>query len=110
MMYQIVTIYYEYIYKKEMIHRDIKPDNILFNRLEKGGYLFKIGDFGLIKSKRADKHTNGFGTMRYMSPEQFEGDGHYSSKTDVFPMGYVFFGLLMGKYPDDIISDVDVTI
>ncbi len=110
-MYQIVTIYYEYMFKKKVFHRDIKPANIFLNKLKNGKYEFKIGDFGLVKSSEAEKNTFCIGTPRSVAPEQGPfGDGNYTSKTDIYPMGFIFFELLMGKYPDDIKSKEDVSI
>ena len=67
-MRQIVEIFYKYVYEKNIIHRDMKPGNILFNSLGNGKYLFKIADLGIVKSKDAKSFTRGVGTMQYMSP------------------------------------------
>ena len=36
-----------------------------------------------------------------MAPEQFDQDGEYTSKTEIYQMGFIFFELLMGKHPED---------
>uniref|UniRef100_A0AAY4D0S7 Protein kinase domain-containing protein n=1 Tax=Denticeps clupeoides TaxID=299321 RepID=A0AAY4D0S7_9TELE len=82
-----------YIHSQRLIHRDLKPDNILF---EKNGDV-KIGDFGLVtmitdESGGSVERTLAKGTQSYMSPEQDRRS--YDEKTDIFPLGLIFFELL----------------
>ena len=83
-----------YIHSYQLIHRDLKPDNILFYN-----DVVKIGDFGLVtnipearKSSLTDDPdlTGGVGTVTYSSPEQTEGK-EYNEKADVFSLGMIFF-------------------
>ncbi|XP_028845176.1 protein kinase containing Z-DNA binding domains [Denticeps clupeoides] len=83
-----------YIHSQRLIHRDLKPDNILF---EKNGDV-KIGDFGLVtmitdESGGSVERTLAKGTQSYMSPEQKDRRS-YDEKTDIFPLGLIFFELL----------------
>jgi serine/threonine protein kinase/predicted ATPase len=89
-----------------IIHRDIKPDNIM---VRDDGYV-KVLDFGLARLVPASpvqaddetaKRTNPgtvLGTMRYMSPEQARGD-EVTSATDIFSLGLVLYELVTGKHP-----------
>ncbi|XP_046460871.1 aurora kinase A-like isoform X2 [Daphnia pulex] len=85
----------DYIHSRNLIHRDIKPDNILIYR---DGFV-KLSDFGLSKqvNDRGTCSLSGLkGTLIWMAPE-FRGnieDARVSSKSDVFPCGCVFFVFL----------------
>mmetsp|Transcript_16799 Transcript_16799/g.11934 ORF Transcript_16799/g.11934 Transcript_16799/m.11934 type:complete len:122 (+) Transcript_16799:449-814(+) len=81
-----------HIHSRNMMHRDIKLDNIMFD-LDKNVYLV---DFGLaVQTKR--KVTELAGTAYYMAPEVINGS--YDQKCDVWSVGVCLYYLLMGSYP-----------
>ena len=84
-------------HKKEVVHRDIKSDNIL---VTPAGDV-KITDFGLAKLQGASRVTTAgstLGTAAYMSPEQAKGED-VDRRTDIFSAGVVLYELLAGRLP-----------
>ncbi len=86
------------MYGKGIIHRDIKPDNVL---LELSGEPILI-DFGIARIEEGSKAKTGtgfsIGTPVYMSPEQLDAKP-ISLTTDIYSLGIMFFELLTGKPP-----------
>ena len=83
-----------------LIHRDIKPGNIL---IEAGSDRVKLTDFGLAKAAEDVKLTRtGFvaGTPLYMAPEQARGEG-VDARSDLFSLGSVLYEAATGKHPFD---------
>ena len=83
----------ELCHKKNIIHRDIKPQNIFVS--ESGDY--KLGDFGIART--IEKTTGGMskkGTYKYMAPEVFRGED-YDSTVDIYSLGIVLYSLLNGN-------------
>ncbi len=83
---------------KGLIHRDIKPGNIL---LEKSGQRVKLTDFGLARAAEDVRLTRSglvAGTPLYMSPEQASGD-ELDARSDLFSLGVVLYELAAGEPP-----------
>ena len=88
----------EYAHRRGIVHRDVKPANILF----RGDGTPLLGDFGIAKEVSVDTELTSTGTILgspfYMSPEQAEGlpvDG----RTDIYSLGVIFYEMLTGKKP-----------
>jgi len=81
---------------KNIIHRDVKPSNVLFDVT---GEAF-LSDFGIAKSKAIANDDGEFlvGTPAYMSPEQVKGE-NVDGRADVYAMGVMLYRLLTGQVP-----------
>ncbi|HCO74106.1 MAG TPA: Stk1 family PASTA domain-containing Ser/Thr kinase [Clostridium sp.] len=98
----------ECAHKNKIIHRDIKPHNILIN--EEG--VIKVTDFGIAKATSSDTitHTNKvIGSAHYFSPEQAKGK-IVDNRTDIYSFGIVIYEMLTGRVPFDGESAVAVAL
>ena len=86
-----------YAHKQGLVHRDVKPGNILMDNDDKP----YVVDFGLaLREENIGKGPKFAGTPAYMSPEQARGEGHrVDGRSDVFSLGIVFYELLSGRPP-----------
>ena len=93
---QVLQGFYYLHKKRHLIHRDVKPNNILMN--SKGE--FKITDFGVsseLEDSKADCGTF-VGTVMYMSPERLGGE-KYSYESDIWSFGLTIMELATGRFP-----------
>jgi serine/threonine protein kinase/formylglycine-generating enzyme required for sulfatase activity len=86
-----------YAHRKGLVHRDVKPGNIL---IESGGKPYLV-DFGLaLREEDIGKGPKFAGTPAYMSPEQARGEGHrVDGRSDIFSLGIVLYELVVGRHP-----------
>ena len=90
-------------HREGMIHRDIKPGNVMVEALEDGRYKPYVMDFGLVRDERDPGATASgalMGTPAYISPEQAMGETErVDRRTDVYSLGATLYFLLVGRSP-----------
>ena len=90
-----------YAHERKVIHRDVKPDNILV--LPDGRA--KLTDFGLAKDYNNDqdltRHAAGLGTPNFMAPEQFMQAKSVGARADIYSLGATLYNAVTGVLPFD---------
>ena len=96
----------EAAHKHNIIHRDIKPQNIIISKEGK----VKVTDFGIARA--VDSNTvssNAMGSVHYVSPEQARG-GYCDAKSDIYSVGITMYEMITGRVPFDGDSTVTVAM
>ncbi|KAJ0053978.1 hypothetical protein Pint_01589 [Pistacia integerrima] len=91
----------EYLHSKNIVHFDLKCDNLLVNLRDPQRPICKVGDFGLSRIKRNTLVSGGVrGTLPWMAPELLNGSSsRVSEKVDVFSFGISMWEILTGEEP-----------
>ena len=97
----------EAAHKAGIVHRDIKPQNIIISKDGK----VKVTDFGIAKvsSNTTINSSSAMGSVHYISPEQARG-GYSDARTDIYSMGITMFEMLTGTVPFDADNSVTVAV
>ncbi len=98
----------EHAHNKGIIHRDIKPQNIML--LQDG--TIKVTDFGIARFSNTETRTitdKAIGSVHYIAPEQARGDVT-DGKTDIYSVGVMLYEMLTGRLPFDADNAVSVAI
>src|SRR5215213_9000628 len=93
-------------HKRSVIHRDVKPDNVLYADSEH----VKVVDFGIARAAEATtiSHIGDIlGSVKYMSPEQAAGE-QVGPASDLYSLGVVLYEMLTGRVPFEVSSPADV--
>ncbi|MFO0930637.1 MAG: serine/threonine-protein kinase [Gemmataceae bacterium] len=86
-------------HKLNLVHRDVKPDNILI----RADGMAKLADLGLVKETETDlnltKTGRGLGTPHFMAPEQFRNAKNADVRCDIYSLGATLYNLVTGQLP-----------
>lgn len=90
----------DYAHKKGVVHRDVKPDNIM---LDRASGRTMVTDFGIARAAAGDSRLTvtgvAVGTPAYMSPEQALGERDVDGRSDIYSLGVVAYQMLAGEQP-----------
>ncbi len=88
----------EYAHQQEIIHCDIKPENILL-KLEANSWTAQISDFGIarLSQEKIGNNSGATGSPAYMAPERFYGQ--YSPASDLYAVGVLLYEMIVGERP-----------
>lgn len=97
----------EYAHSKEILHRDLAPNNILLFNNSDGNLVVKVSDFGLGKDYNSLSHLtvtadHSYGQFLYTAPEQRDCLKNSSVKSDIYSLGKVIYFIMTGKSPENI--------
>ena len=97
----------EAAHKHHIVHRDIKPQNIIISKEGK----VKVTDFGIAKAATSStiNSSAAMGSVHYMSPEQARG-GYSDERSDIYSFGITLYEMLTGKVPFDGDTTVAVAV
>lgn len=96
----------EVAHNNQIVHRDIKPQNIIISREGK----VKVTDFGIAKATTSQTTTsNAMGSVHYASPEQARG-GYVDHRSDIYSLGIVLYEMVTGRVPFDGDTAVAVAV
>ena len=99
----------EAAHSSKIIHRDIKPHNIV---LSNNNTVAKVTDFGIAKMSSNETIANGsqtMGSVHYFSPEQAKG-GYIDEKSDIYSLGVVMYEMVTGEVPFEADTPVSVAL
>ena len=83
-----------------VVHRDLKPDNIIVDTLRSGNPFVRLLDFGVAKTEDSPSLTTGFvGTPLFASPEQIIDAEKVDQRSDIYSLGCILFNMLVGHPP-----------
>jgi len=95
----------KYLYKKNILHRDIKPQNILIH-----DYIIKICDFGFAKNIKDVDLINTFcGSPLYMAPEMII-NREYNDKSDIWSLGVIIYEIIFKRHPYNVHNQTELFV
>lgn len=106
---QVLASALDTAHRSGVVHRDLKPDNILFDQFD----VPYLTDFGIAKLAESNATLTGvgaIGTPEYMSPEQVQGSQQLDGRSDVYALGIILYEMLAGVRPFSAESGIALLI
>jgi serine/threonine protein kinase len=97
----------DYAHERGVVHRDVKPANIILNRDGRA----VLADFGLVLLEEGGATAgDAFGTPHYMAPEQVVSSASADGLSDLYSLGVILYEMVSGRVPFDHANPVDVAL
>lgn len=95
----------DYLHRKDIIHRDLKVQNILYKKIDQHKIQIKLADFGLARNilQNNGRYTPGMCTANYCAPEMLDDKGEYDKPSDIWSVGCILAELYRSQRTENLL-------